>query len=149
MWTQPKTIYVITSHVYHVMTAMTYTRKNLTYCIVTSLSTSCLCTACHKLSTSLEQAVNNLNNLVDIISLVTRLWQSIGLVFQRSYRFDSNRGQASFSSLPVWIYTQSNITNIIFTWVQNTNTEKKSSPTQSWYSSTVTTFCRQQWRNAQ
>jgi hypothetical protein len=25
---------------------------------------------------------------------------------------------------PVWIYTQSNITNIIFTWVHNTNTEK-------------------------
>jgi hypothetical protein len=31
-----------------------------------------------------------------------------------------------FQARPVWIYTQSNITNIIFTWVQNTNTEKKS-----------------------
>jgi hypothetical protein len=31
-----------------------------------------------------------------------------------------------FSSFPVWIYTQSNITNIIFTniTVHNTNTEK-------------------------
>jgi hypothetical protein len=24
----------------------------------------------------------------------------------------------------VWIYTQNNITNMIFTWVHNTNTEK-------------------------
>jgi hypothetical protein len=29
-----------------------------------------------------------------------------------------------FQARPVWIYTQSNITNIIFTWVHNTNTEK-------------------------
>jgi hypothetical protein len=29
-----------------------------------------------------------------------------------------------FQAWPVWIYTQSNITNIIFTWVHNTNTEK-------------------------
>jgi hypothetical protein len=29
-----------------------------------------------------------------------------------------------FQAHPVWIYTQSNITNIIFTWVHNTNTEK-------------------------
>jgi hypothetical protein len=29
-----------------------------------------------------------------------------------------------FQACPVWIYTQSNITNIIFTWVHNTNTEK-------------------------
>jgi hypothetical protein len=29
-----------------------------------------------------------------------------------------------FQACPVWIYTQSNITNI-FTWVHNTNTEKK------------------------
>ena len=38
-----------------------YTRKNLT-CgrFVNKPSTSCLRTACHKLSTSLEQAVNNL-----------------------------------------------------------------------------------------
>jgi hypothetical protein len=32
-----------------------------------------------------------------------------------------------FQACPVWIYTQSNITNIIFTWVHNiNNTEKKS-----------------------
>ena len=39
-----------------------YTRKNLTFCnkFVNKPSTSCLRTACHKLSTSLEQAVNNL-----------------------------------------------------------------------------------------
>jgi hypothetical protein len=30
-----------------------------------------------------------------------------------------------FQARPVWIYTQSNITNIIFTWVHNTSTEKK------------------------
>jgi hypothetical protein len=29
-----------------------------------------------------------------------------------------------FQACPVWIYTQSNITNIIFTWVRNANTEK-------------------------
>jgi hypothetical protein len=41
-------------------------------------------------------------------------------------RFDSHHGQAYFSILPsVDIYTQSNITNIIFARVHNTNTEKK------------------------
>jgi hypothetical protein len=30
-----------------------------------------------------------------------------------------------FQARPVWIYTQSNITSIIFTWVHNTSTEKK------------------------
>jgi hypothetical protein len=30
-----------------------------------------------------------------------------------------------FQACPVWIYTQSNITSIIFTWVHYTNTEKK------------------------
>jgi hypothetical protein len=29
-----------------------------------------------------------------------------------------------FQACPVWIYTQSNITSIIFTWVHYTNTEK-------------------------
>ena len=29
-----------------------------------------------------------------------------------------------FQACPVWIYTQSNITNIIFTWVHNTKTKK-------------------------
>jgi hypothetical protein len=29
-----------------------------------------------------------------------------------------------FQACPVWIYTQSNITNIIFICVHNTNTEK-------------------------
>jgi hypothetical protein len=33
--------------------------------------------------------------------------------------------QANFSACPVWMHTQSNITNIIFTWVHNTNTHKK------------------------
>jgi hypothetical protein len=28
-----------------------------------------------------------------------------------------------FQACPVWTYTQSNITNIILTWVHNTNTE--------------------------
>jgi hypothetical protein len=47
-------------------------------------------------------------------------WQSIGLAVipkvVDSYRFYSHRGQSYFSSLPgVDIYTQSNITSIIFT----------------------------------
>jgi hypothetical protein len=29
------------------------------------------------------------------------------------------RGQANFSACPVWIYTQSNIKDIILTWVHN------------------------------
>ena len=29
--------------------------------------------------------------------------------------FDSHRGQANFLGCPVWMHTQSNITNIIFT----------------------------------
>ena len=39
-----------------------YTRKNLTSCSKSAnkLSTSCVRTACYKLSTSLEQAANNL-----------------------------------------------------------------------------------------
>jgi hypothetical protein len=42
--------------------ARIYTRKNLTSCSKSANkpSTSCVCTACPKLSTSLEQAVNNL-----------------------------------------------------------------------------------------
>jgi hypothetical protein len=32
-----------------------------------------------------------------------------------------------FQAYPVWIYTQSNITSIIFTWVHHTNTEKNPS----------------------
>jgi hypothetical protein len=38
----------------------------------------------------------------------------------------SHRGQANFSAWLVWMHTQSNITNIIFTWVHNTNTHKNS-----------------------
>ena len=40
---------------------MTYTRKNLTICSKSANkpSTSCLGTACYKLSTILEQVVNN------------------------------------------------------------------------------------------
>jgi hypothetical protein len=34
-------------------------------------------------------------------------------------------GRHVFQACPVWIYTQSNITSIIFTWVHYTNTEKK------------------------
>ena len=43
-------------------TISSYTRKNLTTCSKSTnkLSTSCVCTACYKLSTSLEQAVDNL-----------------------------------------------------------------------------------------
>jgi hypothetical protein len=51
------------------------TRKNLTSC--GKSSTSCVRTACPKLSTSLEQAVTTCNNLVDIIRLVARLFQQV------------------------------------------------------------------------
>jgi hypothetical protein len=48
-----------------------YTRKNLTSCnkFVNKPSTSCFRTACHKLSTSLEQAVTICNNLVGLLIL--------------------------------------------------------------------------------
>jgi hypothetical protein len=36
----------------------------------------------------------------------------------------TRRGQANFSACPVWMHTQSNITNIIITWVHNTKTHK-------------------------
>ena len=36
-----------------------------------------------------------------------------------------DHGQANFSVFPVWMHTQSNTTNIIFTRVHNTNTHKK------------------------
>jgi hypothetical protein len=52
---------VILSSCYKVVTHNFYTRKNLTSCSKSANkpSTSCLRTACPKLSTSLEQAVNN------------------------------------------------------------------------------------------
>jgi hypothetical protein len=34
------------------------------------------------------------------------------------------RWEANFSACPVWMHTQSNTTNIIFTWARNTNTHK-------------------------
>ena len=65
------------------MIFLLYTRKNLTTCSKSANkpSTSCVRTACYKFSTSLEQAVNNLIdivklvNLIDIVKLVTRLFQ--------------------------------------------------------------------------
>ena len=63
------------------------------------------------------------------------LWDTSPMLYQLSYevnltsiqkvacRFDCHRGQANFSACPVWMHTQSNTTNIIFTWVvHNTNT---------------------------
>jgi hypothetical protein len=37
-----------------------------------------------------------------------------------------------FQACPVWIYTQSNITSIIFTWVHYTNTEQSGQYANSW-----------------
>ena len=60
---------------------MTYTRKNLTTCSKSANKplTSCLRTACYKLSTSCQQVWNNLlatcSKLVDVVRLVTRLFQ--------------------------------------------------------------------------
>jgi hypothetical protein len=45
--------------------------------LVASLPTSCVRTARPKLSTSLEQAVNSCDNLVDIVRLVARLFQQV------------------------------------------------------------------------
>jgi hypothetical protein len=56
-----------------------YRRKNLISCSKSANkpSTSCVRTACPKLSTSLEQAVKSCNNLVDIIRFVARLFQQV------------------------------------------------------------------------
>jgi hypothetical protein len=60
-----------------------HTCKNLTSCSKSANkpSTSCVRTACPKLSASLEQVVNNVvtfcDNLVDIIRLVARFFQQI------------------------------------------------------------------------
>ena len=56
-----------------------YTCKNHTSCSksVNKPSTSCVRTACPKLSTGMEEAVNNCNNLVDIIRLIARLFQQV------------------------------------------------------------------------
>ena len=56
-----------------------YTRKNFTSCSKSANkpSTSCVRTACLKLSTSLEQRVNSCNNFVDIIRLVARLFRQV------------------------------------------------------------------------
>ena len=45
--------------------------------------------------------------------------------YPKSRGFGSHRGQANFSARPMWIYTQSNIINIIFTWVHNIKTHTK------------------------
>jgi hypothetical protein len=45
--------------------------------------------------------------------------------YPKGHRFDYHRSQANFSACSVWIYTQSNIKNIIFTWVHNIKTHTK------------------------
>ena len=63
-----------------ILSLLGYTRKNLTTCSKSANkpSTSCVPTACYKLSTSLEQAeLTTCNNLFDIIRLVTRLSQQV------------------------------------------------------------------------
>jgi hypothetical protein len=56
-----------------------YTRRNLASCgkSANKPSTSCVRTACPKLSTSVEELVNSCNKLVDIIRLVARLFQQV------------------------------------------------------------------------
>ena len=34
--------------------------------------------------------------------------------YPKGHGFDSHRGQADFSACPVWMHTQSNITNIMY-----------------------------------
>jgi hypothetical protein len=60
------------------MLSDTNRRKNLTSCSKSANkpSTSRVCTACPKLSTSLV-AITTCNNLVDIIRLVARLFQQV------------------------------------------------------------------------
>jgi hypothetical protein len=56
-----------------------YTRKILISCSKSANkpSTSCVRTACPKLSASLKQLVNSCNKLVDFIRLVARLFQQV------------------------------------------------------------------------
>jgi hypothetical protein len=55
----------------------------------------------------------------------------VRLLYSKGRRFDSHRDHRAylsslprhiFQACPVWIYTQSNITSILFTWVHYTNT---------------------------
>jgi hypothetical protein len=55
---------------------------------------------------------NNNHNRIELIELSNRIVGSIPTVVRHI-----------FQACPVWIYTQSNITSIIFTWVHYTNTE--------------------------
>ena len=54
---------------------------------------------------------------------VMLLWGCIHTGQARIYELwnTSHSGRHIVQACPVWIYTQSNITNIIFTWVHNTN----------------------------
>jgi hypothetical protein len=71
-----KIIYNDLTHQLHILIdfVIDYTRKNLTSCSKSANkpSTSCVRTACPKLSTSMEQVVNSCNNLAGIIRLVVR-----------------------------------------------------------------------------
>ena len=87
MWSRRKVIFqcslvnVWVSHTSkwqsYVNNRIVYTRKNLTTCSKSANkpSPSCVRTACYKLSTSLNKLLTTCNNLVDIIRLVTRLFQ--------------------------------------------------------------------------
>jgi hypothetical protein len=76
-----KIIYNDLTHQLHILIdfVIDYTRKNLTSCSKSANkpSTSCVRTACPKLSTSMEQVVNSCNNLAGIIRLVVRLFQQV------------------------------------------------------------------------
>jgi hypothetical protein len=62
------------------------------------------------LKTSMRvKMVNNINNIPKVVGSIPTVARHI------------------FQARPVWIYTQSNIANIIFTRVHNTNTEKMTS----------------------
>ena len=70
-----KQVSMLTWHLSNVF----YTRKNLVSCSKSAnkSSTSCVRTACPKLSTSFNKLLTTCNNLVDIIRLVARLLQQV------------------------------------------------------------------------
>jgi hypothetical protein len=63
------------------------------------------------------------SNRLGLVAQLAEHWTSIPKVAGSIPIF--HRGQANFSACPLWIYTQSNIKNVIFSWVHNIKTHTK------------------------
>jgi hypothetical protein len=63
------------------------------------------------------------SNRLGLVAQLAEHWTSIPKVAGSIPIF--HRGQTNFSACPLWIYTHSNIKNIIFTWVHNIKTHTK------------------------